>query len=50
MNTAAVPVHQEASAPSGFSNDTLENKTGDTRKYITFKLADYTFALPSEDI
>ena len=49
MNTA-VPVHQVASVPSGFSNDTLAAKTSDTRKYITFKLADYTFALPSEDI
>lgn len=27
-----------------------DNKMGEARKYITFKLADYLFALPSEDI
>lgn len=28
----------------------FENNTGQTNKYITFKMADYLFALPSEDI
>lgn len=49
MNTA-VPAPKISSALSEFDHDTHDAKTSDTQKYITFKLADYLFALPSEDI
>lgn len=49
MNTA-VPAHQVSSELNEFNHDTAETNTSETRKYITFKLADYLFALPSEDI
>ncbi len=32
------------------NSGSFENNTGQTNKYITFKMADYLFALPSEDI
>ena len=32
------------------NSEPFENTTGQTNKYITFKMADYLFALPSEDI
>lgn len=49
MNTA-IQAHRVTPKLSEFNNDISDTKTSDARKYITFKLADYLFALPSEDI